>query len=67
MNIEEISWPMAICVVLSVAVIKVSGCAENSDIEKTKQTQSYIESNCKKTAVMGSRGTHWVCDDSTKD
>tara|TARA_R110000850_G_scaffold165803_1_gene290838 strand:- start:1586 stop:1783 length:198 start_codon:yes stop_codon:yes gene_type:complete len=61
MSVEEVVWPLVICVFLSIAVSKFSGCAENSFIEDSKQVQSYIDAGCRKAAVMGSQGTHWVC------
>ena len=67
MNIEEICWPVALCLFFSVAVTQFTGCAENADIEKTKQTKHYIDAGCKKTAVMGSQGTYWVCEKAGAD
>lgn len=62
-NIDEAVIPTAIAVTLIIAFSQMTSCVEQKQMEATKETEAYLSSGCKKTTIVGSSGTHWVCKD----
>ena len=57
-SIQHAIW----AVFLLVAIGFMSSCAEGLSDNSAEVTTKYIESDCKRGSVIGSAGTHWICD-----
>lgn len=51
-----------LAVFLIIVVSIMSSCAQGIGAQNTEEELKYIESDCKKGAVIGMQGTHWICD-----
>ena len=49
-------------VFIIVATIIISSFVEEIASQATEKQIKYIESDCKRVPILGSAGTHWVCD-----
>jgi hypothetical protein len=56
-NITHLIW--ALFCILSITVM--SSCAQNVSEDTEKTNVEYINSDCSRNVITGSKGTHWVC------
>lgn len=57
-NITQAIW----AVVVVVAILLMSSCAEGVSDNSAETAAKYIDSECKRGPVIGSAGTHWICE-----
>ena len=57
-NITQAIWATVVVIAISL----MSSCAGGVSDNSAEVTAKYIEGDCKRGPVIGSAGTHWICD-----
>ena len=57
-TIQHAIW----AIFLLMAIALMGSCAKEQGRQSTEEEIKYIESDCKRGAVIGMKGTHWICE-----